>query len=369
MDKMSRDDGFASCKIEPHPEPVLLAELLTNISQIIKNCVVLSEQEADAIALWVVFTYCIDAVNFAPILNITSPEKRCGKSTLAALLTRLVYKPIVASNITPAALFRIIEKLSPTLIIDESDSFLNLNEELRGILNSGHSRDLAYIIRCDGKNYDPKQFKTWCAKVIVGIGNMPDTIADRSIIVRLRRKLVGDTIQSFRRYSNAEINELISKCLRFRNDSLEQIKNIQVLIPESLHDRSADNWEPLLSIAYLAGEEWIKRANEAAIYHSKLDAEVISTGVELLQDIKNIFNTKELWGMYTYELINELCADLEAPWATYNRGNPLSPRQLAKKLKEFDIRSKDMRLPPAKKNAKGYLLKDFEEAFTRYIPT
>ena len=262
--------------------------------------------------MWVIFTYCIDAVNFAPILNVTSPEKRCGKSTLAALLTRLVYRPIVASNITPAALFRTIEKWIPTLIIDEDDSFIGLNDELRGIVNSGHSRDLAYTIRCVGKNHEPKQFKTWCAKVIAGIGNLPDTLADRSIIIRLRRKLPNDEIQSFRRYSADEINELISKCVRFREDSLEQIKGIKVSLPKSLHDRSADNWEPLFSIAHFAGDDWLQLANSAAIHISQTDNEFISTGVELLQDIKNIFDTKNLWGIYSHELINELLSDLEA---------------------------------------------------------
>jgi len=358
------------CAVEPWPEPVSLSELLTDISCKIKNCVVLSsDHEANAISLWVIFTYCIDAVSFAPILNITSPEKRCGKSTLASLLTRLVYKPIAASNISTAAIFRTIEKWSPTLIIDESDSFLSLNEETRGILNSGHSRDLAYTIRCTGKNHEPKRFKTWCAKIIAGIGNIPETIADRSIIIKLKRKLVEDKIQSFRRYSTVEINELVSKCVRFKEDALEQIKNISVSLPESLNDRVNNNWEPLFSIANMAGDEWLKRASEAAIYLSKKENESLSAGVELLQDIKTIFDTKNLIeGIYTHELISELCSDLEAPWATYNRGKPLTPRQLAKKLKEFNICSKDMRLPPYSKNLKGYTLKDFEEPFTRYIP-
>jgi putative DNA primase/helicase len=296
MDKMSRDHDNSSMfiNIEPWPEPVSPADLLNNISAIISKCIVLSDHEANAIALWVIFTYCIDAANVAPILNITSPEKRCGKSTLAALLIRLVYRPIAASNITPAALFRTIEKWSPTLVIDEGDSFIGLNEELRGILNSGHYRYLAYTIRCTGKDHEPKQFKTWCAKIIAGIGNIPETIADRSIIIRLRRKLANDKIQSLRRYSVDEINELNRKCIRFKEDFLEKIKNMNFTFPENMKDRVADNWGTLFSIAYLGGDDWVKRANEAAIALSKTDNELVSTGVELLQDIKNIFITKNL---------------------------------------------------------------------------
>lgn len=368
MNNTSTDTDLMFSNIEPWSEPVSIAEVLTSISKMIKNCVVLSDHEANTIALWVVFTYCIDAANFAPILNITSPEKRCGKSTLAALLRRLVYRPIVASNITPAALYRTIDKWFPTLIIDESDSFLSLQEELRGILNSGHSRDLAYVIRCIGRDHEPKQFKTWCAKIIVGIGDLPETIADRSIIIRLRRKLINDEIQSFRRYSMDETNELIRKCIRFRNDSLEQIKTVKLVLSGLQDDRMVDNWEPLFSIACLAGDEWMQHAKDAAVFLSKTDNEPLSVGVELLQDIKNIFTIKDLWGMYTYELIQELCSDLEAPWLTYNNGKQLTPRQLAKKLKDFDIYSKDMRLPPFNKNLKGYLLEDFTEAFDRYIP-
>lgn len=369
MNNTYHDDSGMFVKIDPYPEPVILSNLLGEISSIVKNCVVLSNEEANAIALWVIFSYCMDAANFAPILNITSPEKRCGKSTLAALLTRLVYRPIAVSNITVAALFRSIEKWSPTLIIDEGDSFVGLNEELRGILNSGHSKDLAYTIRCVGKNHEPTRFKTWCAKVIVGIGSLPDTVTDRSIVIQLKRKLVEDEVKNFRNYPASEIKILVSKCMRFREDSLTQLEQLNVTMPQSLSDRAANNWEPLFAIAYLAGEEWTQYVHEAAVYLSKTANESISTSVELLRDIKNIFYERHFEGMYTCELIKALCDDIEAPWLTYDRGKPLSARQLAQQLKEFGIRSKDMRLPPRNQNWKGYLLQDFQEAFTRYIPS
>jgi hypothetical protein len=108
----------------------------------------------------------------SPLLALTSPEKRCGKTTTLSLLTRLVPRPLLSSNISPAALFRIVEKYCPTLLIDEADSFLRDKEELRGILNSGHTRDAAYVVRTVGDDKEPCRFSTWAPKAVALIGRL-----------------------------------------------------------------------------------------------------------------------------------------------------------------------------------------------------
>lgn len=79
---------------------------------------------AYAATLWIAMTWIIEMIDVAPLVIITAPEKRCGKSQLLSLMGKLVFRPLTASNITPAALFRTIDAWKPTLLIDETDAFM-----------------------------------------------------------------------------------------------------------------------------------------------------------------------------------------------------------------------------------------------------
>lgn len=127
-------------EVELWPDPVDGVELLNDLAATFKRHVALPDFAEALLALWVGFTWGINAAFTAPILAVTSPQKRCGKTTLSALLTQFVHKPLSASNITSAALFRSIEKWGPTLLVDEADTFLKDKEELRGVINAGHTR-------------------------------------------------------------------------------------------------------------------------------------------------------------------------------------------------------------------------------------
>ena len=364
----STNEIFAN--IEPWHEYVDGKTLLDELENLINRFMVFpSVHEAKAIVLHIIHTHCLDAASCSPILNISSPEKRCGKSTLLSVLQQLANRPLIASSISSAAVFRSIEKWKPTLILDESDTFLPDNDEIRGVINSGHTRESAYVIRCTGDDHEPNRFSTWCPKIIAGIGHLPETVEDRSIIIQLRRKLGNEKKDKLRNVSKTVFNELLQKCIRFAADNIENLKNINPIIPEILNDRSADNWTPLIAIAQLAGEAWLIAATTAAIHLSDSKQELISMGTELLHDIKNIFDTKRIDRIYTGELLDILYSETEAPWATYNRGKPLSARQLANRLREYKIHSKDMRISPLNKNLKGYSFEDFSEAFSRYIPS
>src|SRR6185437_3895659 len=215
-------DGGGKALALPSPEPwptaVDGAQLLGNLAATIRRYAILTAEQADAVALWILFTYAIDGARISPKLAITSPTPRCGKSTLLALVAALVPRPLVASNISPAAVFRVIEKSNPTLLIDEADSFLKDNEGLRGVLNSGHSRDGAYVIRCVGDNLEPTRFCTWCAQAVGLIGSLPATLADRSIEVRLQRKRAGESVAKLTRNAREGLAMLARMAARFAAD-------------------------------------------------------------------------------------------------------------------------------------------------------
>jgi putative DNA primase/helicase len=365
--KGSDNNGLPFIEVEPWPEPVDPAKLLTDIATTIRCFIVCCEEVSHAVTLWIAMTWFIDVIQVAPMAVITSPEKRCGKTQLLSLLGRLSARAITASSISPAALFRTIEAWNPTLLIDEADSFIKDNEELRGLLNSGHTRDSAYVIRTVGDNFTPTKFNTWGAKALAGIGHVADTIMDRAIILELRRKLSHEKVERIRQAEPSLFDDLRAKLARFADDYSEQVRLARPQLPHSLNDRAQDNWEPLLAIAMTAGNEWLEIGTTTALKLSGSESSSQTIGTELLSDIQEIFEEKQIDRISTVEFIKALCADDEKPWSTYNRGLPIKPRQLSKKLKEYDIQSKTVRI--GLDTAKGYEKSQFEDAFFRYIPS
>ncbi len=353
-------------EIRPWPDPVDGAELLDEIKATIHRHIICQPETATAASLWIAFTWMIDHVQVAPLAVITAPEKRCGKSQFLNLIGKLSRRPLVASNISPAATFRVIEAHSPTLLIDEADAFFKENEELRGIINSGHTRQSAYVIRTVGDDHEPRQFSTWGAKAISGIGHLPETIMDRAIVLELRRKLPGETVQRLRHAEERHFDRLTSKLARFAEEAGPTIEQARPYLPEALNDRAQDNWEPLLAIADHVKGKWPDHARQAALKISGVEQGALSLSAELLADIQEVFDSKKVIRLPTSELLDALVQNDEAPWATYNRGKPMNPRQLGKRLKEYGISSKDLKISFANVK-KGFDLDQFEDAFKRYL--
>ncbi len=357
-------DGFFNI-IEPWPEPVDGAELLDNVCDTIARFIICEPETRVAATLWIALTWLIDVVQVAPLAIITAPEKRCGKTQFLDLMGRLSRSPLVASSISPAAVYRVIEAHRPTLLIDEADSFMKDNEELRGVINSGHTRTSAYVIRTVGDDHEPRQFSTWGAKVLCGIGTLPETLMDRAIILELRRKLQNEKVSRLRHAQADMFPTLASKLARFTSDNEHRIKAARPVIPEALNDRAQDNWEPLLAIADCAGGHWPETARKVALKISGGEQESLSTGAELLADIKAAFDQDHSMRLGTATLIERLCSDDMAPWVTWNRGKPLSPRQLANRLGDYDIRVRKLRIDGSP--LQGFERSQFEDAWARYL--
>lgn len=349
-------------------EPVVGSELLSEISATFSAYVVLPDGAADAQALWVMHAHCFGACFFSPILGISSPEKRCGKTTDLEVCGGLVPRPLPASNITAAALFRTVEKHRPTLLIDEADTFLKDNEELRGIVNSGHTRNSAKVVRTVGDSHEPRIFSTWCPKIIALIGKLPPTIEDRSIQIRMHRRARAEKIQRLRRDRiHLLLEPLRRKAARWAADNLDALQLADPLMLEALHDRAQDNWRLMFAIADLAGGDWSARARRAAILLSGVEDEAeAAAGIQLLTDIRSIFAARMTDRLSSEDIINALERMEDRPWPEWNKGRPLSKTQLARLLRRYAVRPTTIRV--GDETPKGYLLKTFEDAFARYLP-
>jgi DNA polymerase-1 len=350
----------------PHPEPVAGDALLAELVGYFAKYLILPHRGADLLAIWVVHSYAFDLGRVTPILDVHSPEKRCGKSRTLSLLARAVRRALPASNITPSAIFRSVETAQPTLLIDEADSFLKDNEELRGILNSGHSRELAFVVRTVGDDHEPRKFSTWSPKVIALIGTLPATLADRSITLPLRRKTKDETVARLPR--DLRTDALVARVVRWVADNADALRRAEPAIPAFLHDRAGDNWEPLLAIADTVGGPWPERAREAALVFSGGSDDATETlAIKLLADIRAVFVAKAVDALHSADLVDALVALDDRPWSELNRGKPMTTVRLASLLRPFGVKAKQLKLDGV--NLNGYQLALFEDAFARYLPT
>lgn len=368
-EKLKQDDSpFAN--IEPWHEAIDPAQLLDDITRTIQRFIVVDKYQAQTAALWVSACWFIDVIDCAPIALINAPEKACGKTQLLTLMGRLAPRTAQASGISPSVLFRMIEAYQPTLFIDEVETVLKDNEDLRGLINAGHTRDSAYVWRsvAKGDDFEPKRFTVWGMKAIAGINaiKLAETVTSRSIVFQLRRKTTSEKVDRLRRAEAGLFEALASKLARFAEDYAGEVQQARPVLPDALGDREQDNFEPLLQIASVAGDHWPDTALAAALKLSDSTQIPISSANELLADIQEVFEAKQVIKITTTDLINALCEDTEKSWATYNRGKQLSPRQLSNKLKDYGVTSKTIRIN-GYETAKGFECEQFNDAFERYL--
>ncbi len=352
------------------PPALLWHELSDKVFNFLRRYFVLSRAQADTLTLWVIHTHAIEAAEYTPYILINSPEPQCGKSLLEECLSLLVYKPWYTSEPTSAALRRKISQEQPTLLLDESDAAFNrdrqFTETLRTILNAGYRRGgVASLCTGQGGNIGYRDLSVFCPKCIAGIGKLPDTVNDRSIKIRLKRRSKSEHIDKFRRNKV----ELLAQPLREnieRMVPLLQLDDAEPELPEELGDRAQDIWEPLLAIADAVGNDWPQRARAAALELSCDNGrEEHSLGIRLLADIKAIFEDKRVNQLPTVEIVRLLNAIEEAPWGANDR-NPMSAHKLARLLKPYEIEPKNIRQGTTV--AKGYIKAEFIDSWSRYLP-
>lgn len=354
-------------EIKPWDSPVDGVELLDALDTAFKKYLSLPDGAAEALALWTVFTHAFDAAFTSPRLAITSPTPECGKTTALSVLNELVSKPLPASNITPAVVFRVIDKELPTLLIDEADTFLDQRGDLKGILNSGHTRTTAYVWRSEGDTHEPTKFSTWAPLAIAKIGKLYATLHSRSIVVPMQKRKSDEPIEKFRPDRVYELHVLARMAAKWAKDNLPHLKTADPSVPEGLGDRALDNWRPLLAIADRVGGVWPDKARRAAsILSGTREGEETAYRILALEDIREIFRNTGDARMGSGDLCSRMIGREDRPWSTYSRGRPITAWQLAKLLRDFNIRPRNSR--DGKKTMRGYQLKDFEDAFARYLP-
>jgi hypothetical protein len=352
--------------IEPWPHPVDVASVLDAVSGTFRQYVVMPDGAADVLALFCAHTHCFTAFLCSPRLNIQSPEKGCGKTTLRDVVALFVPKPLQTENMTVAVLFRLIEAHTPTVLADEYDAWLMANEELRGLLNAGHRRG-STVYRCEGDKNEVRGFAAFAPAVLCGIGALPGTLHDRSIVIRLERAKPGELLTRFDSRRTLHEQNLGRKLARWTSDHFAELESADPILPAGVYNRSADNWRPLFAIAELAGMDWPQRAAVAfSKLSAKVDLDAEGLGTMLLADIRDVLTRLEGDRISVGDLADELVKLEDRPWPEIAHGRPITTVRLSRMLKRFGLISSTKRNGP--QTFKGYDRNAFADVFARYLP-
>jgi hypothetical protein len=363
----NRMDAKFGSKINPE-------ELFQKVEKFLGRFVCYPSEHAHvAHVLWIAHTHCMDAWESTPRLAFLSPEPASGKTRALEISELLVPRPVEAINVTPAYLFRKVggEDGPPTILFDEIDTVFGPkakeNEEIRGLLNAGHRRG-AVAGRCvvRGKLVETEEIPAYCAVALAGLGWLPDTILSRSIIIHMRRRHGGERIESYRHRVHAhEGHQLRDALAVWAASVVDELAKAYPDMPEGIEDRDADVCEPLLAIADAVGGEWPKRARKAVVslVSDAKEAEP-SLGIRLLADCKTVFGNAD--AIFTNVILKALHELPEAPWAEL-KGKPLNDRGLALRLRQYGIKSKQVRI--GETTLKGYERADFIDVWKRYLPS
>jgi putative DNA primase/helicase len=348
--------------IEPWPDPVDGQTLAAALVAAVKRYVVMRDDHADAIAFWNLHTWLVNEFYISVRLAITSPTKGCGKTTVLRLLNIISRRPKRSGSISPPALFRAVEKFQPTLLLDETEKYVEHGSDLHALLNEGHCKG-ASVMRVLGDKLELREFGVYGAAAFARNGAMPDDLDQRSIVIELQRRKADEAIEELREDHCEPLLQLARMCARWAADHATEVRGQDPDLGE-LINRGGDNWRPILAIANVVGGEWPSRLMRAA--RKIAPRESSSYGVVLLGDIKAIAADKQTDRLSSSELAATLAEIEGRPWAEWGRtGKPISANQVARLLKEYRIVSGNIRI--GEMVVKGYYLHQFQEAFERYL--
>jgi putative DNA primase/helicase len=358
------DDGKGQAvkiaDVLPWHEAVAGDQIATTLAAAAKTYAVLPDTAANAIALWVLHTWLVNKFTISPRLAITSPTKGCGKTTVLRFLNKVVRCPKRAGSISPAALFRVVQQFQPTILLDETEKYIEHGSDLHALLNEGHCKG-GTVLRVLGEKLELREFAIFGAVAFARNGRLPDDLEQRSITIEMQRRRPDEGLAELREDRCHSLEMVARMCARWAEDA-----DIDDYDPEmgSLINRNADNWRPLFAIADVIGSDWPDRMRAAAVALTARETESIST--MLLADIKSVFDEQKVDRLASSDLVDALQKIEGRPWAEWSKsGKPISPNQLARLLKPFAIVSGTIRTDHG--TPKGYYRHAFGDAFKRYL--
>jgi hypothetical protein len=353
--------------LQPWDEPVDVAELLGAIEAKFRRYVVAADAIVTASTLYAPFTYVVEVATHAPKLVFTFPERDAGKSIAQDVLHWMVLRPYAAVEATGAAIYRIIDRLRPTLLLDESDTLFARSNVLAHIINASWANNRRKVPRVTPSGKTVEEFDVYGAQIISMKGlRMPDTVLSRSIVCLIWPKLASELVEEFTYQDDDEFKIIRRKLLRFAIDNAVALRDAKPEFPPGFNNRIRVNWKLPLAIAELAGDEWPERVRNAAL-ELETDRDEPSEAIRLFQALQDVWGKMETW--ISESLCKALAKHPSGEYADFRGRGPITPHQLAAVLRPFGIRPIHNLHPTGRSddNRGGYRRAQFENAWARLL--
>jgi len=348
------------------------AGVLDDLAGYLGRYVAFPEHGLAAATLWVAHSHAAGVFESTPRLALLSPEPGSGKTRFLEAAELVVANPLHVLNASPASIFRLLAQGPRTLLLDEVDAIFGRhgksdeNEDLRALLNAGH-RQGATIPRCTGPRHDVTEFAVFAPVALAGLGDLPETLMSRSVVLRMRRRAPGEHVYPFRRRdAGAEAAPIRERLEAWADQIRDDIEFARPAMPEGVTDRPADVWEALLAVADAAGGHWPATARAACLALTAVVASGdASLGIRLLGDLRDVFYAAGRVNLPTAVILDALHKMDEAPWGDLH-GRPMDARGLSRRLGAYGIRS--AKVSYEGKSLQGYKHDDLYDTWARYLP-
>lgn len=352
--------------------------MLDGVIAFIGRFLVMTDAQRLIVALWAIHTHLVEHIEQTPYLAVTSPQSGCAKTRVLEVLEVLVARPMRTARPSEAVMFRSLQANMPTVLWDEVDTMLSpqqarFHEGLRAVLDEGHRRNGAAVPRASDFGRKIEYFRCYSAKALAGIGTLPDTVASRSIYLRMERKRRSDKVERFiYRDVSVEAAPLREQVAAWADKHTKRIARARPAMPDELSDRMQEGCESLVAIADALGcGDGARTALVELLGGDRLDTHQ-SMAERLLRDLHGIWMEAErgregiVPAAHTHRLLLKLHAIDESPWPNYY-GRSFDANDLANLLGQYGVRSTTVKV--ARKSLKGYRRDALWPVFERYLVT
>jgi hypothetical protein len=367
VEPLEANDGNA-----PDDGAAILDDVATFIDRF---CAFPSASTASVLALWAAWTHMFEDFHSGPRIALLSPEVGSGKTRVLEVLETLVQNPLPAAHITAAPLFRTLDQHPTTLLLDEADKIFGRfgnddeNKSIQMLLNVGYKKH-SIVPRCVGESNQVKHFDAYAPAALAGVGELPESLMSRSIIVWMRRRAPDEHVESWEGSAHEpEGHALRDRLAAWTETAAAQASAARPELPPGVEDRPAELWRPIVAVADAAGGHWPETARAACREWTATVERPRSPGIQLLADLRYVFDC--VYGgagrLATDDILTALHAFEESPWSDI-KGRPLDARGLARRLAEHGIRPTKVKMTDGRGALKGYRREDFVDAWSRYLP-
>jgi len=369
--RIEEEERIKRGQVEPWDEPVNARELLAAAAAQFEKYIIIHDRViAPIVPLWIAFAWVIDIATFSPILIFQGGDTEMAKSAASEVVSLLTPRAYMLVEPTGPAFYRFVDRLRPSLFLDDADKLLLRRPDLAHIVNSSWKRG-NYIPRTDahGVVHLFDAFGPRCLNGIDLLAHLAPATRTRCITIDMLPALEEEKDQiTSMRYAAEDENFVIlrRKFLRWATDNMAVLKSAKPKMPDGFFSRLEENYHLLFAIADLAGGDWPKKARAAAIKASREHSEP-SLGKRLLAIL---FDLSTRYGvLLTSKELEQLVPAEDDEFANYH-GHSINKYEIAALLKPYcRIRPKLIHPRGGKTADRGYNTAEpeFTTAFRHYL--